>query len=472
MSREGKLAKNTIILAVGTFLPKVASYITFPILTGCLTKAEYGSYDLVSVLVSLLLPSITLQIQSAAFRFLIDHRDDEREIKRIVTNIFAFVLPVSVISLVVLYWVLGDISAPVKLWICFYLMADILVNSARQVARGLSNNLDYSLSAIISAVCKIVFVVVGVWYYGLGLLGSVMALCVSCVCSFLFLVWRTRMLTVLDLRLVSMRAIRQMLSYSWPMVPNSVSMWVMRLSDRLVVTMFLGISANATYAVANKIPSLLSLAQNAFTLAWQENATVYSKDKDIQIYYSKMFRTMYDLLAGCLGLLVAATPLIFELLIRGDYSEAFYQIPILYLAVFFYSMSVFLGGIYVAYMATKSVGVTTIAAAICNVVVDLALIRTIGLYAASVSTLVSYVFLFIYRLVDVRKLVKLRYDYAHIVMVFLFVTLECILCYQNRIECHIVNIVLGLLIFFILNRDLVRTVIRKGQQFVRKRSEK
>lgn len=472
MSREGKLAKNTFILAVGTFLPKVASYITFPILTGCLTKAEYGSYDLVSVLVSLMLPSITLQIQSAAFRFLIDHRDDEREIKRIVTNIFAFVLPISAVSLVVLYCVLGDISAPVKLWICFYLMADILVNCARQVARGLANNLDYSLSAIISAVCKIVFVIVGVWYCGLGLMGSVIALCVSCVCSFLFLVWRTKMFALLDFRSVSLQAIRQMLSYSWPMVPNSVSMWVMRLSDRLVVTMFLGISANATYAVANKIPSLLSLAQNAFTLAWQENATVYSKDKDIEIYYSKMFRTMYDLLAGCLGLLVAATPLIFTLLIRGDYSEAFYQIPILYLAVFFYSMSVFLGGIYVAYMATKSVGVTTIVAAVCNVVVDLALIRMIGLYAASVSTLVSYIFLFVYRMTDVRKLVKLRYDCAHIVVVFLFITLECVLCYQNKLECHIINLVLGLLAFFVLNRDLVRVMIKKGVRFVRRKTER
>lgn len=69
MSREGKLAKNTLILGVGTFLPKFASFITLPILTGCLTKSEYGIYDLITVLVSLLLPVATLQIQAAAFSF-------------------------------------------------------------------------------------------------------------------------------------------------------------------------------------------------------------------------------------------------------------------------------------------------------------------------------------------------------------------------------------------------------------------
>lgn len=78
MSREGKLAKNTIILAIGTFFPKVAIFITLPLLTAYLTQAEYGTYDLVLTLVSLLLPAATLQIQSAAFRFLMEVRSEKR----------------------------------------------------------------------------------------------------------------------------------------------------------------------------------------------------------------------------------------------------------------------------------------------------------------------------------------------------------------------------------------------------------
>ena len=33
MSREGKLAKNTLVIALGTFLPKLATFATLPILT-------------------------------------------------------------------------------------------------------------------------------------------------------------------------------------------------------------------------------------------------------------------------------------------------------------------------------------------------------------------------------------------------------------------------------------------------------
>ena len=115
MSREGKLAKNTLILSIGTFLPKLASFITLPILTGCLTQEDYGVYDLITVLVSLLLPAATLQIQTAAFRYLIDIHDDETGCKSIITNIFAFIVPVSAISLLILYFLV-----PMRMLLIFF----------------------------------------------------------------------------------------------------------------------------------------------------------------------------------------------------------------------------------------------------------------------------------------------------------------------------------------------------------------
>ena len=102
MSRETKLVKNTFILSIGTFLPKFAAFITTPILTACLSKTSYGTYDLILVLVSLVLPVTTLQIHTAAFRFLIEHKHDRNLAKLYLSNITAFVLPVALVSLTVL----------------------------------------------------------------------------------------------------------------------------------------------------------------------------------------------------------------------------------------------------------------------------------------------------------------------------------------------------------------------------------
>ncbi len=461
MSRESKLAKNTLIISIGTFLPKLASFITLPILTGCLTKEEYGTYDLITVLVSLFLPTITLQIQAAAFRFLIDCRDDEKKISSIVTNILTFIFPTSVTAVVILFFLLWNIDVWVRLFICLYFTADIFVNAARQIARGLDKNLSYSLSAIFSAAGKIIFTLVCVYYLRMGLLGTTIALFAASTFSLIYLVFKARLFRFVDFNSFDKKLLIDMLKYSWPMIPNSLSNWVMRVSDRFVVTAVMGVSANAVYAVANKLPSLLYIAQNTFTLAWQENASLVSKDKDAGEYYSLMFRTMYDLMAGSLGLLIAATPLLFKILIRGDYGEAYYQMPILFLGMFFYSMSTFLGGIYVAYMKSKSVGITTVLAATVNLVTDILSIKWIGLYAASGSTLVAYIFLFVYRAIDVQKIIRVKINLLHCALVLTVMILESVLCYMQRTAFDIVNLILGTFVFIFINKSFVRAVMKK-----------
>ena len=468
MSREGKLAKNTIILSIGTFLPKLASFITLPILTGYLTKEEYGMYDLVAVLVSLLLPAATLEIQVAAFRFLIEVRHREKEIKTIITNIVVFIFPTSLVALTILFFLLPNQPVIVRVFICLYFLADIAVNSARQICRGLGRTLDYSLSAIISALGKIVFVLVCIYWLNAGFLGTVISLFGASMSSLIYLIIKVRILSYIDFRLFNKAILIEMLKYSWPMVPNSMSSWIMRVSDRIVVTAVMGVSANAVYAVANKLPSLLSLAQKTFTMAWQENAAIVSKDEDASEYYSSMFRTMLDLLTGFFCLLIAATPAMFKILIRGDYAEAYNQIPILFVAMYFLGLSTYLGGIFLAYKRSNSIGITTVAAAMINLLVDIGTIRYIGLYAASGSTLVSYMFLFIFRLITVQKIIRVRYSLKHMALDFSLIIATSVLCYIHKTPFDLLNAVIGSVAFLVLNKDFVRAVLKRMRVLVRR----
>lgn len=468
MKREEKLIKNTIIIAIGNFLPRLASFIVLPILTGYLTQEEYGIYDLITVLVSLLLPAVTLQIQTAAFRFLIDVRGDLKEEKRIVTNIFAFTFPVSIIALIILYFALFQLEPLVRLLICIYFIFDILVNTARQIVRGLSKNMDYSISAIIGSCGRLLFALVFVLWLRTGLVGATLTLIASVAVEFLYLIFRTRLHRYIDFSLLSKSTVKKLLKYSWPMVPNSMSMWVMRLSDRLVVTFFMGVAANAVYSVANKIPQLLMIAANTFDMAWQENASMASKDDDASTYYTQMFRAVFDFMAGVFGLLVAVAPIMFSLLIQGDYVDAYCHMTILFLAIFFLSIAAYLGGVYVAYKKTTSVGITTALAAVCNLVFDIATIQWIGLYAASGSTLISYLFLCIYRMIDLKKFVDIRYDLKRIVIVVLVLIAMSVLCFVNNTVCNILNLAIGIAMFCILDGKMIMVLVRKLMRKVKK----
>jgi len=336
MSRETSLVKNTAVLSLGTFLPKLASMITLPLLTGYLTTAEYGTYDLITTLVSLLLPAVTLQIQSAAFRFLLNCREDEKKIKKIVSNILAFTFTTSIIALFILYFALHSLDVIIRIEILLYFFFDIFLIAIRQVSRGLGDNVGYSLNSITNSVVMLILTALGLLVFKNGLAGVLLALIGSTLFSLIFLSIRIKIYRYITIKALSIQEIKELLAYSWPLVPNNLSTWVLSLSDRLVITSFLGVEANAVYAVANKIPNLFKTFESTFMYAWQENASLAVKDKDSDDYYTNVFDGIFCIMVAVMACLIASTPLLFAILIRGDYNAAYYQMPLLYLGVFFW----------------------------------------------------------------------------------------------------------------------------------------
>lgn len=458
MSREKSLAKNTTILAIGTVLPKIAHLITLPIVTDELTKAEYGTYDLIATLVSLFLPIATLQVQTAAFRFLIDCKEDETGKKRVITNVVIFVILSSLLSLTLLFFALYKLDLIVRVLICVYFFTDILLLTFVQVVRGLSNPKLYSLCMSVQPIVNMLLVVVLVYFVDGGLIGALIAMAASTTAALILVLARGKILCNIDCRLLSKSMLKELIDYSWPMIPNSLSLWMLHFSDRLVLLQFVGIEANAIYGAANKIPSMYTLANSAFTLAWQENASVNLKDEDSAAYYGNMFDNILRILAGILAMLIAMTPILFLVLIKGDYDAAYGQMAFLLMAMFFSSISSFLGGIYVAHKRTKNVGGTTIIAAVINLVIDLILVHSLEIYAASISTLVAYMFLALYRMKNIQSFQKIKFNYGSMIRYIAVLVVMSILLWLDIWYLDVVNVILGTVFAVVLNRAMIKNI--------------
>lgn len=455
MSREKELAKNTIVLSIGKLLPKFTSFVTLPILTAYLTKAEYGTYDLLTTLVMLVLPIVTLQIQTAAFRFLIDCRNDKDKVTDIITNISIVTLLMSALASFIIQFFFMSYSIAFRTIISLYFFSDTLCSTLGQVARGLGKNKVFSICSIFNSFVNMVGIVVGVYLAREGLFALMCSLTLGQVIGTIYLALKTNVFTYISKDKLSGDTLKSMIAYSWPMVPNNLSNWVLKLSDRLVITAFLGIEANAEYAVANKIPNLLSLGQQIIAMAWQENASIAANDKDVGKYYSKMLDMVFDAMFGCTALLVAGTPAIFIIFIHGDYQEAYYQMPILILAMFFYVMSAFMGGIYIAHMKTKNVGISTMMAAAINLTIDLVFVNKIGIWAGSISTLAAYLVLYIYRIWDCQKFQQIKYNTKKQAFEIAIIIVMLLICFANNIWLNCLNIVIGLLVSFFFNKDII-----------------
>ena len=104
-------------------------------------------------------------------------------------------------------------------------------------------------------------------------------------------------------------------------------------------------------------------------------------------------------------------------------------------------------------------GITTIIAATINLVIDLLLVKKIGLFAASSSTLVSYLFLFVYRMFDVRKFQRIEYNYGRIILFVLVLVIMCVFCWMNRFALNILNAVFGITFAIVSNRKNAKEML-------------
>lgn len=456
-----RLLFNTLILSFGVFLPQLASFVTIPLYTSVLSHEEYGFYDFINTVIYVLTIVSILQIHYSVFRFLIDVRGTGFE-KKYISNAIIFELSLSIVVSVAFYFWLYTLTSLMKFLLSGYLFLNLQLTVIGNITRGLGKNIVYAISAIIQSFSNLLFVYVFLINNNFGLIGIFLSINISLLLSLLFQIFSCRLWTYINFSLYDMKLLKEMIHYSLPMVPNAVSVWIINAFDKIIINIFLGLSYNGLFAAALKIPSIFTIAYSAFNLAWQESASIKSNDIDSASYYDKVFSALLDFLFGCILLLISFSPILFPLFIKGDYSLSYDQLPILYIGVFFSCISSFLGGIYIANMDSKTIGITSIWGAVINIIINLSLIKFIGLYAASLSTVISYFILICCRAYGLKKRGWIKFDYKKKRLFFCFVLLliSCVLCYLKCLFFDIINIIVGVVSFITLNHKMIMGMIK------------
>ena len=81
MSSEKEYVKNTVILLIGKFCTQFISLLLVPLYTHYLIAKDYGTIDLLQTYITLFVPILTLKLDSAIFRFLVDRRNVDKDKK-------------------------------------------------------------------------------------------------------------------------------------------------------------------------------------------------------------------------------------------------------------------------------------------------------------------------------------------------------------------------------------------------------
>ncbi|MCD8038351.1 MAG: oligosaccharide flippase family protein [Lachnospiraceae bacterium] len=462
MKREKALAVNTIMLGIGYVVPFVVNMLFLPVYTSKLSQEEYGIYDFISVISSLLITITTLQIKQAGMRYLMKYRNtnEEKETQKVITNVLSFVFVSSLLLFIIVLFVLRGSDGATRVLIAVYFAVQVHVDTLKQLIRGLGKNKEYVIGVVVQTLSSFLLVVAFLTSDGAGLNGLLFANVIAFIMAGVYLGYQVPVHVNYSVKLVSVSYMCGMLKFSTPIVFSSISIWIVKLSDRLVVTFFLGAASNGIYSVANKIPNLLSQVFEVFNLAWQENASITIDDKDSDAYYSRVFKAMFAMLLGMACVLAGIMPFMFQLLVDDSFDSAYYQVPILIAAFFFASLNGYFGNIYFALERPIINAYSTIIGAVINLAICLALINKIGIYAASISTLVSYMLITGVRFFTVLKWKKMDYDYLSIVGGLVVFFLFCSVCYVRNAAVLIVNAAIAIAFAVFINREFLQESVK------------
>ena len=408
MSRQKDLAKNTAILTVGKVCTQCISFFLLPLYTAILSAEDYGTFDLFVTYATLLLPLINWQLDQGLFRFMLDYRGNKDEQKKLFSTLLLSSTAQNIIYVILFICIEPFLKIENAYFLLLYVVLQVYNALFLQFVRGLGYSIKYTIASFISASATTVLNVIALVFLRMGLQGLFVSTLTAQLLTLIYLVVSSRSWEYFSLKNARIGTFKKVGTYSIPLIPNNLAWWVVNASDRTIISHVLGTAANGIYSVANKFPNVFINFYNILNLSWTETVSLHYNDEDRDEFLTDTMTSLVKLfVAACLGI-VACMPFVFPIMVNAKYNAAYIQILILMYAMLFRVLVGLYSCVYVAQKNAKKIAYTSISAAIINITVDLILINKIQVFAASLSTLVAFLSMFIVRYIDVNKTVHMR----------------------------------------------------------------
>lgn len=429
MNRYKKLGKNMALMVIGNFSSKVLSFLFLPLYTAILSTEEYGISELMTTTVNLILPFCTLLMTEAVLRFTLDKEYDKKQVFSI--SLYVCVLGILLVSVLSKFFLTGVLREYRLLFILFYIFT-VFHTIASQFVKGIEKVSIYTLSGVVGTVTVIAFNILFLVVFKMGIVGYLLAHIVSNAASTMFLCIPVKIWKYIEApKNISAGVAKEMLGYSIPMIPNSMSWWISNSSDKYIVTAFCGVAMNGIYSVAYRIPSIFSIISNIFMSAWQISAVEDFGSEQTTSFYSKIYNIYNVGNMIIVSALICGTKLLAGFLFSNDFFQAWVFVPVLLIAYLFNTIAAFLGSIYTSAKKTKMLFISTFAAAVTNIILNFVFVPVMGAMGAAIATLISYFIVWVVRLIDTRRIIKLNINIGRDIISYLILGTQCVVMALN-----------------------------------------
>ncbi len=450
MAQRISFLSSTLAYSLGIFGSKVVLFALVPIYSFFLNKDELGEYDLVLISITLLTPLITIQLADAVYRHMLT--EEERDAKKIIVSSGLKVVLMGYGAFLVL--ALGiNFFFEYESILEFLLLqlSSCLFIFFQQLTRGLGKNKLYAYMGLLSAVFVIAFSAIYLIYFESGIKGILLALFFAQSLAVILVVLFGRIYQYIGLGTYSKVMAKELISYSWPLLPNAISWWLIDLGNRFIILFFLSEAFNGIYAIAARYAGIIALFNSIFILTWQDY-TISDKEEEAQSTEnaSKIFNQFMVFELSAIIVLTSIAKYIIFYTTDEKFHEASNYLPILFLSAGFSAFCAYYGAFYLKNKNTIGVFITTIAGGVVNVIISMSFIKFFGLYAVAIGSLCGFATTLVMRMNHFK--IRINYKMLGICLVVYFFVLY--IQYLDFLYLSLGIMFFSVILFLFLNKNL------------------
>ena len=432
-----RLLKDSLIYSLSGFTGSFISIFLIPIYTRIFSPDQYGIIDLITTANSFITLFLIMGLDSGVARYYIDSESDEDKKLTASTGLFYSIFSSLFVILILISLsrgfsaiLLGKSVSSIFLTVALAVIPfNVLSSYCLNMMKWRFQPSLYAATSIGQLLLQVSLTIYLVVLRRIGILGIYIA---QLVTTFIFSVIRF-FLTKSSYSLVfSFKRLKELVYYGAPLVPVSLSFYIMTYSDRYFLRSFSGLDEVGLYGIGYRLASLMGLLVMGFQHALGPFVLSTYKDTSAKETFSKIYD--YAVIVICFAVLTLSqfSREILQVFTTPKYFGAYVVVPLIAASIVTRTLgSYFAFGIGIAKKNIHRAWGTGVAALI-NIALNLVLIPHFGMMGAATATTVSFLVLGII-------LMRISKRYYHI---------------EHKFKSHFVMYLTAALIIFIAYKFL------------------
>ena len=398
------LVSNTLLFAISNFSSKLLSFFIRPYLSYALDSPDVmGVSSLLQQATNLLIPVVSLGVAYAVIRFGLDKSTNKSSVfvNGAATIGLGFVVLLLAMPLVRLIPNAAEYLG--FLYLC--VLASCMRTLCTQFIRSRMLNRLVAIDGVLTTLSLLLYYLLagGCWRYFKPK-------------AFDKTLWK------------------EMLRYCLPMIPASISFWIINASDMFFVQGmcegYAGRSGNHWVGLLSAgyfLPQIITILGSIFYEAWQLSAV--TEETDREAFFSKIFRVYASVLFCCVAGIIMLCQLLMRVF-KAEYFDAWTFVPFLTLCSMLTCLNQFLNSVYVVYKRSTGSLFTMLAGAVLNLILNYLFILQWGPWGVTPASFLSLMLVFLLRAYSTRGLLEIDFHPAWLVLNLALVLAE-IWCMMN-----------------------------------------